>query len=167
MQPKPQAAQPELIEKLIRLNRVAKVVKGGKRFSFSALCVVGNAKGSVGCGYGKANEVVDAIRKGMSDAQKNMFKVPLRKNTIPHEIIGHYGAAKVLLKPASEGTGVIAGGPVRAICVAAGIRDILSKSLGSNNAINVLKATEMALKGFISREKEPETQTEEKKEEAV
>ena len=143
---------PDIIEKLIRLNRVAKVVKGGKRFSFSALVVVGDGKGSVGCGYGKANEVAEAIRKGMSDGKKNMFKVPMKGTTIPHEMIGEFGAAKVLLKPASEGTGVIAGGAVRALCEAAGIKDILTKSLGSNNAINVLRATESAFKRFKTEE---------------
>jgi len=143
---------PDITEKLIRLNRVSKVVKGGKRFSFTALVVVGDGKGSVGCGYGKANEVAEAIRKGMSAGKKNMFKVPMKGTTIPHEIIGHFGAAKVLLKPASEGTGVIAGGAVRALCEAAGIKDILTKSLGSNTAINVLRATEDAFKKFKTEE---------------
>lgn len=135
----------EIVEKIVTINRVTKVTKGGKKMHFSALVVVGDGKGRVGVCLGKANEVADAIRKGLSGAKKNMFKINLKGGTIPHAILGHFGAAKVLLKPASEGTGVIAAGPVRAICEAAGVRDILTKCLKSNNPINVIKAT---LDGF-------------------
>lgn len=136
----------EFIEKVINVNRVAKVVKGGRHFSFSALVVVGNGKGSVGCGFGKAKEVADAIKKGLSNAKKNMFQVPLQGSTIKHEVMGDFGAAKILMKPASPGTGIIAGGPIRAICEAGGIKDILTKSFGSSNAINVVKAGIAGLK---------------------
>jgi small subunit ribosomal protein S5 len=129
-----------LVEKLVKLNRVAKVVKGGRRFSFSAISVVGDSKGSIGYGFGKANDVSEAIRKSMEKAKKNMRTVPLKKTTLPHLVVGKFKGATVLLKPAAPGTGIIAGGPVRAVMEAVGVRDILSKSLGSANAINIVKA---------------------------
>lgn len=135
----------EFIEKVISINRITKVTKGGKKLSFSALIVIGDTKGRVGYALGKAHEVADAIRKGLYHAKKNCFEIRLSGTTIPHEVIGHYGAAKVLLKPAAEGTGVIAAGSVRAVCEAAGIKDILTKCLKSNNPINVVKAT---IEGF-------------------
>ena len=147
-----QGEKGDLTEKVVFINRCAKVVKGGRRFSFSALIVAGDRAGRVGVGFGKANEVSEAIRKASDSARKSLVKVAVRDNTIPHEVIGEYGGGRVLLKPASPGTGVIAGGGVRAVIEAAGIRDVLAKSLGSSNHSNVVKATITAMQQLRLRD---------------
>ena len=143
----------EYVEKLVKLNRVAKVVKGGRRFSFSALSVVGDRRGNAGYGFGKANDVSEAIRKSIDRARKDMKPYPIKNNTLPHEVKVKFKGARVLLKPATPGTGIIAGGPIRAVMEALGVRDVLSKSLGSENAVNIVKAAFIGLDNLLDAKK--------------
>jgi len=146
----------EFSEHIVHLSRVAKVVKGGRRFSFAALVVIGNGEGLVGYGLGKAQEVPEAIRKGSEHAKKNMIRVPIHGNTLPHEVVGHYGAGRVIIRPASEGTGLIAGGATRAVLEAAGVKDVLAKNVGSRNAHNVVRATIAGLRLLMAPEEAAE-----------
>ncbi len=147
-----EAPEIQLVDKVVSINRVAKVVKGGRRFRFSAIAVVGDGQGQVGAGLGKAHEVPEAIRKAMEKAKKQMIKIPLINNTIPYAVVGEFGSGRVLLRPAAEGTGVIAGGPVRAVVEVAGIKNVLTKCIGSHNPHNAVKATMQALKQLASPE---------------
>lgn len=155
--PKKEKVQSEFVEKVLYINRCSKVVKGGRKFSFSALILVGDGKGKVGCGFAKANELTDAIRKGGEAARKNMSSFPMEGTTIPHEVLVHCDGAVLLMKPAAEGTGIVAGSKVRAILEMAGIKDVMAKTLGSSNPLNLVQATFQGLKQLRSREKIKQT----------